>query len=350
MRRIHFKKLESHRVPVLQLYKTILRNALHLPLPQPDVHTIHSEIALQFRQGRSSMAITKTQLLLNKAQLWSDHIYNAVRDSKSESNSSLDWIKSQLHQHLKDTAMKERRLQDQQIKIDTRPQGDDLKILQSRSRYTVFKHRLLRSYQKSCRVSRKSPLDDTYINSVLLPEFMARKDEKKLQQRRAIETGSPQTARLAYIPTPVGTVYFLRYPPKKMKRNLASYIHNHIHTNVYAKIDKLNDLMVLAAYEASWEYEMQSEKPLHDQISSDRIAAEWRNPIESSIKQLNYRIWQSSSSKEQHLDILLRRKRQKDRVYLRRYQGKLEKWRLYDLERQKDPLRFMMHYNVRKSM
>ncbi|VVT53693.1 uncharacterized protein SAPINGB_P003702 [Magnusiomyces paraingens] len=346
MRRVHFRKLDSHRIPVLQLYKSILRNTLHLTLPQNDVHTLRTEITEQFKAGRNSMAIIKTKYLLQMAQVWSTHIYNAVRDPKSE---SLNWIKARMIEQKQQREYECRIQQDKNITKPTRPTGEALVNVQRRSTYTVFRHRMLRSYQKSGRISAKSELDETYLNSVLIPEFMERKAEQKLQRRRAIETGSPQSARIVYIPTPIGTFYFLRYPPKKMKRNLASLIHNHIHTNKMAQIDQLKGLIKLAEYEAQWEYDLEQGSS-GGQQQLDALKREWLAPISASIKGINSSVWKRGHKNEIYLSTLLMRKKQKDRIYQGIHERKLKKWKQYDQEREKDPLRFLMHYNVRNAM
>lgn len=368
--------MASHRRPVFSLFRNILRSLPHLPLPKKDIQLLRKETVARFKNGQKLLAPLKTKILLNNAYEWNNHMYNAIvhaskktpvdashivsKSNSKDTNESLKWIKDKIIEHNRKLKYEDQRKKDQKIQWNEPVKGKELQRLQILSRFNVYRNRILRSYKEEGRLSSKSELDNTYINNILIPEYISRKKQISLLKRRQIETKKAQTARLVYVPCQTGTFYFLRPPWKVQSKPLSQYIHSQIHTKLFDQIDNLENLKLLAQKEAEWEtqIEIQEEEQLNSlQISKNGIEkrkkellSEWTEPVVSTLRTINQKINKIRSAREEYLKILMKRKRLIDIAYQGRYKRKLKKWNNYDTESKKNPLKSMTHYDVHKIM
>lgn len=371
-----FRKIESHKAPVRQLFRSLLRNTTHLPLAQPEIDTIRNQIVSKFQNEKHQMSLTQILLRLRQGYIWNDHMYNAIKqhnervitgsndslNPKVESSSeSLNWIKSQLKLYLEQLEQKQL---EEHLNTKIPPTQDELARLQTLSRFTTARTRMLRSYKNNTRVSKKVELDNTYINSILVPEYFNRKQLSKTIQRKKVQTAKPRTAQIKFVPTAVGIMHFLRVPSNRPSSALSRIIRDGIHSNLLKNIDLLESMKVMARYEAEWEARLESNEneaqrlqpgSLLD-ISMDYSQSyknhinEWHEPINESIRTIQKRINNKRKREKLHARTLVGRKRLIDASYYGKYRGNLWKWKKYDEMKQSSPLKFMVHYDVTKMM
>lgn len=358
MKPSNYRKLQSHTTPVRQLFRCLLRNTTHLPLSQNDISLIRTQVINQFKTGRSQMSVSLIKSQLENAYLWNNHIYNTLLPAQNiESQTSLSWIKSQLDKHK--TAMKQQQLA-RPIEINPKPSGEDLLRLQILSRFTLARNRMLRSYKSKCRVSSKADLDDTYINTILVPEYFGRKQHREISRRKRSQLLKPRTAQIKFVPTAIGIMHFLRAPSKRPSAALSRIIRDGIHSDLLKKIDELEEMKVLAQYEADWESKLDSDtslgsnSPLAQSMENSRVYKQyinqWYDPLNESIKTIQKRINRKRKREKIHARTLVSRKRLIDAVYQAKYQNYQWKWQKYQQLRSQSPAKFMVHYDVTKMM
>lgn len=360
MPKVHFRNLQSHRASVFQLYRSLLRNVNHLPLSQNDNSIVHGQIKSRFKDGRKLMAPSAVRRDLIEGYRWNSHMYHAILDtSQPPSSISLEWIKTQLKQYQADIERQEQFEKGKSINLNPPPTGDDLIKLQTTSRFVTMRYRMLRSYKNNCRVSKKSELDDTYVNGILIPEYFARKELRKTINLEKIQTSKPKEASIAFIPTLICPIYYLKYPYKRNSRGLHRIVTNMLHTKLFDKIDALEQAKILAQYEADWEAELEQNQQHRsiDRIgmmewskTRKKISNEWLRPLDESIAQTQSKVDNLRKREKLHARVLFSRKKMLNKTYEGKFRANLWKWKYHRQLKQNNQLPFMVHYDVHKMM
>lgn len=367
MARLHFKSLESHRIPVLHLYKSLIRLSLHLPVSKDYKSLIHSQIITKFKDGKKHMSPKTVKELLTKARLWNDKMYNAIKhdyenrimpnkdgvasliaeDVDFQTSPCLKWINVQIKNHQALLKQKEEQ-QKANEKLKQTQELDKTQIERQKlqSWNALYKHKLIMAYRKSGRLATNIPkaeLDHTYIECILLPDYLKNQEMIKLGRRRKLQLSRPLTAKLAYTGVPTGKFFFLRYPWKRQNKILSQMIHKAIHSDLQARIEQLEELKVLANYEYAWEENLKSSTDFKS-LEKNGPQHGWVAPINDSINSLKLLHNAREAKNNAHLRVLLRNKRLIDISFSRKYEKTIAKWKAYSRDRKSNPKKYMTHY------
>lgn len=316
------------------------------------------------------MAPSKTKELLTEAGKWEESMREAILfkvehgDTVTSSlNRQARWIEGQIDDLMRSQQEAYETASASKLLWNAPQEGKDLKEYQNQSRVQYQRHKMLAAYRSTGRLSRSENLDPTYIDYVLLPEWMALADRAREEQRRKIETTKPQQSKVVYVPTPLGRIWFLR-TPRPQSKELTRFIHGSVHTDIVSKMEALEELEKLAAMEAKWELEIARREqqqststpaatpnsvPRHTHREAEEKAiTEWTAPIRSALMSLKLKKRSFERKTSSYVNIIVSRKRLKDIELLGKFKRNVAKWKEIDEQRAKKPYLWNIHSDVRK--
>lgn len=304
------------------------------------------------------MAPTLAREKLATANEWELNLRNSILfdlglfSDMEEANISLDnttnvhleWIQSQIDDYMRDSLVNHQKEADQKLSWNPPKEGIELENFRCLSRTQFQRQKLIKTYQtKGLISSREELLDPTYIDYVLLPEWMERKERERTEKRKRIETEQPQKTNMVYVPTPLGRIYFLRQPWGQ-SRDLSRFIHASVHTNVPEKVTELEELEQLAVHEAEWE---QLIDPKSFKVAAE-LQDQWTQPIRQSLEALKLKKAAFERKTTHHVAINVARKRIKDNEFKGKQEKKVLKWAELENEMKERPYLHFIHSSVRR--
>lgn len=357
MRRVHFKQLESHRKPLFQLYRRLIKYTYHVPLSFNYQVYLRTEVSRRFHDGKKIMAPSIAREKLITANEWELNMRNSIlfdlemfdkmelsQSLDTNTNTHLAWIQNQIDDYMRESLEKYQKKSDQSLVWNPPKQGVELKNFICMSRTQFQRQKMIKEYQKNGLISaRKDLLDPTYIDYVLLPEWMEKKERERTAKRKRIETEKPQETHMVYVPTPLGRIYFLRQPWGQ-SHDLTRFIHASVHTKVPEKVAELEELEKLAVYEAQWEALV---NPDNSQSVAE-LKEQWTQPIKSALLDLRVKKTVFERKTSQYVATNVSRKRLKDIELQGKHERNVLKWANIEKEKKRRPYLHFIHSGVRR--
>ncbi|ODV87997.1 hypothetical protein CANARDRAFT_5302 [[Candida] arabinofermentans NRRL YB-2248] len=177
----HFSLLPSHKSTVLTLYRTLIRNALHIPTIQSlgDREKLISKVQSSFRAQRNILNALSCQEALRDAVTWNKTIIAAYDSSNSEAMTKiLTKIDKSYQQQTEKTPLRkliEIEKPSSNITIEHRQLKKQQRMLDSWTR------EYLTHQQQLNLIPSKSPLDLKYVSSIIQPQAIHWKNTNKIR-------------------------------------------------------------------------------------------------------------------------------------------------------------------------
>lgn len=346
MRRVHFKQLESHRKPLFQLYRRLIKYSYHVPLSVNYQIYLRTEISNRFHDGKKIMAPSIAREKLATASEWEAKMRQAITtelDSPKKENVYTKWIQNQIDTYMRDSLAQHHSAADQKLVWNPPKEGKDLEAYKCLSRVQFQRSKMIKTYQKQGILSpRVDKLDPTYIDYVLLPEWMARQDRERTKKQQKLETEKPQKAHVVYVPTPLGRIYFLRKPGLQSQA-LTRFIHDSVHTKLMTKMEELEDLEQLALLEAKWEHEL-----ANSGYTETELKDQWTGPVTNAILDLKLQKKKFERKTTQYISTIVSRKRLADIQFKGQQERKIQKWQEIEKEQKDQPYLYLIHSDARR--
>ncbi|VEU21247.1 DEKNAAC102157 [Brettanomyces naardenensis] len=197
-----FSQISQHRQTVLRVYRTIIKNALHLDLPSFDDRSrarLIGQIRRSFRRQKDVNNSLVCQRLLLQAVEWNETLcrwYDA--DNVTEDPKYKELLKKVNPKEVEQTpAVGRDELSEliQANKAENTPTATDLKRQRQKRQLDSWIKLYIRRRQEIGLIPKKSKLDQRYIDEILKSKVLYDRREKVLQ-RVASKLRRPSTAGL----------------------------------------------------------------------------------------------------------------------------------------------------------
>lgn len=312
----HFRDLASHRIPVLQLYRRLLRHAGYVDLSLSEQKTslsnklLRKTISDAFKYYRPLMSSYTTLSMINEALKWEESLRLSILnptdlDLKAYIRKDHETFKNLLGEKQKRREKNEKyqkrekvsRRTDKSDRYNLPPVGHELELLRERTLRNTYRRRLTK-----LGVLPQKNVDEGmfYVNTFLVPEYRLQKKNEIESIKRERIMSKPLTARLRVLRLNalVGALSYLNVTGQKQTLGLTSTIRKLMLSKDVEKLERLKEIAYLAKLEAQWQ---------DDSVDS------WTEPIMQSLALLRSRI-KKAEKLAMHRKILIARKARIDHM------------------------------------
>lgn len=322
----HFRELESHRRPVLQLFRRLLRHGGQFEEARP-------VIVGEFRKWKGLMSSYKARERILDGYHWEEVLRRAIVDDEP---GLLKDIEDRIHvykqemerrQNVKSGLVQRNQRhkgpKDPLQNYNKPPEGMQLRILQEENKRLTYKRRVLRN--SADRLSKKVDLDELYMDVFLIPEYRRQREMSIMNTRRSRDMAKPPTARITNVTTPIGPFSLLQVVGYKQSSILGMRIRKALADKRQQKIAKLEEYLTYARQQAQWEKEVEkSRKHL------ETLTTQWCQPIEDALVRMKRGIDRDRNRFLNYRKIIIRRKKMLQPVLARRHENKIKQWQNYN--------------------
>lgn len=322
----HFRNLRGHRVPVLQLYRRLLRHCGQFENARPVVVSRFKKF-----KGLMSSYITRDRIL--EGYSWEEKLRRAILDPEGNKetvkyiNQEIEKYRHTLLENGKRTtnvsSSKQRnrkhkkRQPDPLVDYNLPPEGIQLNSLKQDNRLRTYRNRVYRNF--SDRLSQKSELDQFYLDVFLTPEYRRQREDAIIQQRKKREMFKPPTIRMVSLQTPIAPFALLKVVGFKQTYQLGQHIRRALQDKRQIKLAKLERYLEYAQEQADWEKEVEGD-------SNNQNKALWCDPIQDAVNRVRKSIDQDKRRRLRYRKRLLRRKKMLENMAMYRHRKKVASW------------------------
>lgn len=324
----HFSRLSNHKRPVLNLYRNLIRlgNSIPSELSKDVLYGVKNT----FRCNKKTKSPHAARDQLEYGYFWESILLEAIEKCSTENITSEIVKHKKMVQEKRKMRASRKLLQtyrlDQNNRVGTMmnnlrdynqiaPAGtEEYEKLKSLARIDTFRKRAIRHLKRHKLISVKSDLDPFYIDVFIAPQLRSERYKKQNIWKMKRETTFKST-RLSKIITPSGPMTQLLVPGqgRRTSKLRAMRVRNMLKMDFKPKIERLDNLIELAKYEAWWEKHVEK-----SELHLPALTLEWTGPIKeyrNTIVQRRLREYERNEnyrqrlvSKKKYIDNILRGK------------------------------------------
>lgn len=322
----HFRELESHRRPVLQLFRRLLRHGGQFADARP-------AIVGEFKKWKGLMSSYKARECILDGYHWEDILRRTIVNKEPK---LLKSIEDRIYVYNKEVE-RQRNVKTEPVQRNQRhkgpkdplenynkpPEGLQLHMLQEDNKRLTYKRRVLRNFTD--RVSKKVELDELYMDIFLIPEYRHQRKTSIMNSRRNREMAKPPTARITNVTTPIGPFSLLQVVGHRQSPVLGMRVRKALADKRQQKIAKLEEYLAYAKQQAMWEKDVdKSRKHL------ETLTKQWCEPIENALTRMKNGLDRDRTRFLNYRRVIIRRKQMLKPILAKRHENKIRRWQNYN--------------------
>lgn len=334
----HFRELQGHKLPVLRLYRTVLKHIANLPLSGDENAQIRRIWSNQVHKNTNMMAGFHAKRQLNEARRWARLFRLAIEGDCKAIESVKQELQLRLERERREIArVAEEPKRERNYRMDPR-KGTWLDeynrvitqnlaespLFRASSRQATNRGKAMRKFTDEFK--RKYDLDEFYIDSFIVPDFCRVRELQAIERRKKLEMSRPLTAVLSTFRSPFGPFSYLRLPGKRTNSRTMQYMHNYRKDVFHETRHNIDDFLVLAQCEDDWE-DLLSRK-----FGQPKTPESYTTELRNVTKHRNQQRTVKTRKLMEYRKVLELRKLQWDRALGKSFPDRVKYWKEFQLE------------------
>ncbi|CAN6649043.1 hypothetical protein TRVA0_023S01486 [Trichomonascus vanleenenianus] len=331
-----FRNLESHRRPVLRLFRQLIR--LASDLEGETGKTGVAAISYQFKKYKGLLEPYKAREVIMKAFEWEQILRSNEPCRDKRVNQEIERYKEEMRVI---QAKKERRKsiqlnsthvrQKENAEIDSNltdlynppPNEFEKDKVRQTNRLIKYRGRAIKEYQS--KLSRKAEIDDEYVDLFLAPQYQLEKRKRIVENICRRELERPKQARLSYVNSPVGPLSYLKLTGKSPTPAAGAIIREAMQLRFVERVRELEGHLELAIHEAHWENQVAGASE-QEESSLDDLINDWTEPIREAIAQIQDKRKHRIRKMVANRKVLVMRRGYIQRVFDNQQKNRIKMW------------------------
>lgn len=318
----NFRNLESHRRPILHLFRHLLRIS--------SVIEHKKETAFIFKQRKGIQSSYKAREWIQEAFEWDEILREYALDGshKEKVNEKLEKIHSHMNPvkkiQKKEGEKNQGHKKEKDRFIDYNTQLNELKLEELKNEHALqtYRKRILKHEQQMFNLTSKRDIDNEYIDLIKTPDYRTKQELAKLNNMFKRDVRSPNV-KLQYMTTPLGFFWYLKRPDKPPSDTVGGMIRSLKQDRSLEQRRELEQLLNAAKDEALWE-------SITNNKDIKITEKEWTKEIMNDIKRIDKRRKDIETKLEKNRDTLIQQMTLLNQAYQGRRERRYQRWQSTD--------------------